>query len=427
MTMIKKYIEKLHKKGFSSIVLTSILSNVIVFVGGIILVHLLPKEEYGNYTYVQNAFNMLVIIGDCGIASATMQFASENYKTPSKANAYIAYGFKMILLLSILPILVVLTSYWWYPHTIVGTKMVVRNLFLLPLFQNMNLFLLVVLRIFLKNNQYAIINILNCAFQYIFIVLFAVKGGWTGAVLSKYPATIIITIISVLFVKNVWDKGEKASLQKREKVEYLKLAFVTQANAVSSTLMNILDVYCVGLFVADSSVIASYKSASVLPTALNFIPQSVMVFMVPYFGRNCRDKEWVRATYKKVCIGLIAVCGVVATIGMLGASFIIPLIFGAEYKDAIPLFIVLLVGFVFYGGLQCPATNVLYTQRKMKVILILTVLGALGNTVLNVILINRFGEIGAAYATTIVHIVIGIAANLYLYLVLHRKELKNDQ
>lgn len=423
MTAIKYYISKLHKKGFSSIVLTSILSNVVTFIGGIILVHILSKNDYGNYTYVQNVFNILMLVGDLGISSATMQFASENYKEPAKANAYISYGFKMMLLLSILPVVVVLTSYWWYPHTIIGAETAVRNLFLVPLLQNINLFLLIVLRIHLKNNQYAIINILNCICHYFFIIIFAFKDGWTGAVLSKYPATIIITVVSVFFVKKVWAKGEHSVLAKIEKIEYIKLAFVTQANAVSSTLMNILDVYCVGLFVADSSVIASYKIASVLPTALNFIPQSVMVFMVPYFGRNCRDKEWVRKSYKKVCIGLLAVSSLVAGLGILGASFIIPIIFGKEYVDAIPCFIVLLIGFVFYGGLQCPATNVLYTQRKVKSILVMTILGALGNTVLNIILINNFGSLGAAFATAIVHIIIGITANVYFYHVMKEKNI----
>lgn len=422
MIAMKRYIDKLHKAGFSSIVLTGILSNIVTFVGGIILVHILSKNDYGNYTYVQNTFNILVIVGDLGISSATMQFASENYKESAKLNAYINYGFKMMLLLAMLPSAVVLTSYWWYPHTIAGTESAIRNLFLVPVFQNINLFLLNVLRIHLKNNQYAIINILNCISHYIFIILFAFEGGWMGAVLSKYPATIIMMIISVFFVKNVWGREKSNLLSKKEKIEYIKLAFVSQANAVSSTLMNILDVYCVGWFVADSSVIASYKIASVLPTALNFIPQSVMVFAVPYFGRNCRDKKWVRENYKKVSVGLLAVSTMVAVIGILGASFIVPFIFGEEYKDAIPCFIVLLVGFIFYSGLQCPATNVLYTQRKVKSILVITVLGALGNTVLNVILINVFGSIGAALATTVVHIAVGIIVNVYLRYVLKEEK-----
>lgn len=424
MMAIRELIIKLHKKGFSSIVLTSILSNVVIFIGGIVLVHIVPKEEYGNYTYVQNAFNMLILIGDLGISSATMQLASENYKDTQKLNAYVKYGFKMMIMVSILPVLVVLTSSWWYPHTIAGVETTVRSLFLIPLFQNINLFMLIILRIHLKNNQYAIINILQCVFHYVFTLLFAFIGGWKAAIVAKYPAIIIVTIISAVFVKNMWDKRKCIILDKKEKAEYLKLAFVTQVNAISSTLMNILDVYCVGVFVANSEVIASYKSASVLPTAFNFIPQSVMVFVLPYFGRNCRDIDWVRRNYRKLSIGLIVACGAVAFIGILGASIIIPLIFGKEYIDAIPMFTVLLIGFVFYGGLQCPAMNVLYTQRKVKSILVLTIVGAILNTVFNVSLINKVGAIGAAWGTTSVHTIIGIIANIYLHYVLRKDHSK---
>lgn len=416
MDKIKQYILKLHKKGFSSIVLANMLANIVTFAGGIILVRVLPKNEYGYYSYAINTFNMLIIVGDLGISSAVMQFASENYKIPDKVNAYIKYALKGIIILSLMPVLIVGTSTIWYPHTMIEARKIVGYLFLVPIFQNLNLFTLVILRVYLKNNQYALVNTINCILHYLFVLIFAYKGGWTGAVIAKYPTIIITLLVCVYFVKNI--DGSKAcnvALKKKEKITFLKFAIVKQINAISSTLMNIIDVYCIGLLVADSNIIASYKSASVLPTALNFIPQSVMVFMVPYFSRNVCNKSWVRKTYKKVWIGNLITCILIATIGVISAPFVIPLIFGNDYKDAIPCFIILLIGFVFYGGFQCPAINILNTQRKLGVVFALTICGAVLNTLLNIILINSKGSIGAAFATTIVHVIVGVIANIFLY------------
>ena len=47
--------------------------------------------------------------------------------------------------------------------------------------------------------------------------------------------------------------------------------------------MMLLDVTCINHFIGDPAIVATYKVATQIPTALTFIPSSIMVFIFPYF------------------------------------------------------------------------------------------------------------------------------------------------
>ena len=70
-------LKKLRSTGFFSIFLSTIISKVLVFFGGIIVVKILSKTDYGVYSYVLNIVAILSLMGDFGATSAAMQFMLE--------------------------------------------------------------------------------------------------------------------------------------------------------------------------------------------------------------------------------------------------------------------------------------------------------------------------------------------------------------
>ena len=76
---IKTKIEKLKKTGFFSIFIATVFSKVITLLGGIILVRILSKSDYGIYSYVHNCYSMLFLLNDFGIATAALQYLTENF------------------------------------------------------------------------------------------------------------------------------------------------------------------------------------------------------------------------------------------------------------------------------------------------------------------------------------------------------------
>lgn len=74
-----------------------------------------------------------------------------------------------------------------------------------------------------------------------------------------------------------------------------------------SFLVYIIDVFLIGVITEDMNVLASYKTATLIPFALTFIPSTIMTFVYPYFANHQNDKNWVRNHYMKLlkyCLGL---------------------------------------------------------------------------------------------------------------------------
>ena len=87
-TIIEK-IQKLRKTGFFSIFLSNILSKVVVFLGGIVLVRILSQNDYGIYSYAINAFSILFILNDFGASNAALQNITEQKDNKKKQQAII--------------------------------------------------------------------------------------------------------------------------------------------------------------------------------------------------------------------------------------------------------------------------------------------------------------------------------------------------
>ncbi len=104
----------------------------------------------------------------------------------------------------------------------------------------------------------------------------------------------------------------------------------------------------------------------------------------------------------------------------LFAPFIISVVFGEQYLDAVVPFRILCVSYIFSGTLGTISGNLLVTQRKLKFNLFVSVLSSALNTVLNCILIQKYGAAGAAWATLFTAVVSSAVSTSYLLYVFHR-------
>lgn len=423
--MIGDIVNKLKGKGLSSIVISNVLAKFIAFAGGLILVQILNKEEYGQYSYVVNLYGLAAILADVGAASAFLQHANENDYDVKIKRAYIPIAKRLSFAGAMISCGVIAFLFFFYPFSYKDIDVVFVILLALPFFQNAMLLYKTILRADWKNTQFSIGNISYGILFYIFMLPFSYIWGVKGAVASMYPTAILSMLIFYFFARKTTLKGQQSySLSEAEKKSFYKFSLASQANEMTATLLNLLDVYCLGRIIKDANVLASYKVASTIPTALNFLPQSILVFAVPYFSKNLLNKKWCKKNYKRLVLACSGMCIVIALICVVSSGIVIPTVYGKEYTDAILCFNILVIGFVFYGGLQCPAINILYTQRKIKYSTLLTSCAAVLDLGLNVLFINRWKSPGAAIATALVHMIVGIAGNICVFKVL--KERNSD-
>ena len=421
-TRLRDLGEKLFRTGFVSVFFSSVLCKVFTFIGGMIVVRVLSKSDYGDYTYIMNCYGMLLLLGDLGCSVASMQFCNENYNNPQKFDAFFVYGVRKGILFSAITALLLLLSPLFYPFQQAEAARLTKSLCLMPFLTVINNFLSVNLRIRLENNRYAAVNVFQSVVQYLVILPLAYWFGVTGAVLSNYVIYALVLVFSLLWSRRLLDfSWHKCDLERHEKHAFLKLAAASQINNGVDHMLLLLDVFLIGIFIGESEIISSYKVATTIPTALAFIPTAMMVYVIPYFARNSQDLDWVRRNYRKLTLysaggNLLITAGCIVL-----APWMIPLIFGHQYADAVQCFIILMVGYFFSATVRVPAANIIYTQRKVSVNILITAVTGVANCILDILLILKFGAVGAAWATTMVHILHSFLSGGYMILYLRNQ------
>ena len=183
-----------------------------------------------------------------------------------------------------------------------------------------------------------------------------------------------------------------------------------------SQMMYLLDVFVIGIVAADETILAAYKVATVIPTALTFIPASLVTYIYPYFAEHRNDGAWCLGRYKIILryFGLLNLC--ISGILVVLAPYIIPIIFGVKYNDAetILIFRLLAVNYFFSGTFRVIAGNLLVTQRKLRFNSFVAIVSGCINVTADFILISKMGARGAAVATILVVVFSAVMNTSYI-------------
>lgn len=426
---IRKKINKLSKTGFFSIFLSNFGSKVIVFFGGIILVRILSKNDYGTYSYIFNCLSMLYILHDLGVSSASLQFLTENNDNKAKQKSLLFFAMKVGLVASIISSLIILLSPLFYPYTILEAKKIVPFLFAVPFLTFVTNMLPVFLRSNMENKKFALYKLGDTLINYLVLIPLSLFFGLKGAVFSKYFYLIFCFVWGLLLCKKMLfskTTTKKTEISKEERKSFLKFSITCQLNDTMSTLLLIVDTFLIGLLIADSNIIATYKVASTIPHALAFLPSCTMMYVYPYFIKHRNDYNWLLKNTKKLILygGLIYLFLTLFLI--FGSKYIIILLFGKQYVEAIPAFIILIIGFFFSSAIKIPCANITYSIKKMNINLILNAVSIILNAILNVIFIKWFGFVGAAITTTLISIIVSLIFLIYTIYILKGGVKSND-
>lgn len=421
---IKGKIEKLNKTGFFSIFIATVFSKVITLLGGVVLVRILSKSDYGTYAYIHNCYSMLFLLNDFGISSAALQFLTENSGNEKKQGILLKYAIKSSLIATLTMGIIFLLSPFFYPYTMDEAKVITPMLFLVPVITTISGLLSIVLRANFENKKYSKLQIFTTAITYVVLIIFSMIWGLKGAILSQYVYAIIILIYSGYlaydYIKKLKNKDEE-KLDKEEKKGFLKYAFASQLNNTIGSLMLIIDTFLIGLMIADSEVIATYNVGSKLPYALTFLSSCIAIYITPHFVKHNKDKKWLNKNFNSLIKYSIIGFSIFCLLLILGSKLIFSILFGEEYFDAIPIYIVLTIGLFFTSAIKVPCANVLAALRKIRVNIITNIACVIVNFLSNILFIKLFGPIGAAITTTATNIVVSSVYIIYI-----NKYLKKD-
>ncbi|MDA9231734.1 flippase [Porticoccaceae bacterium] len=174
-----------------------------------------------------------------------------------------------------------------------------------------------------------------------------------------------------------------------------------------------VDQIMLGSMQGDQAV-GIYSAAIRISEVWYFIPAAIMTGFFPQLvTKKSRNQTGYAADLQRLNDVLITIAALVAVVITLIADWFLPLLFGKEYMDAVPILVVHIWAglFVFMRSLL---SKWLIVENYLKLSLLSQVLGATVNVVLNILLIPLYGPLGAAYAT-----LVSYAVAAYGVLLLH--------
>lgn len=418
---IKAGIIKLFKSGFAHVFGSTVINKIIGFMSTVVLVRILTKSEYGIFTYSWNIYSIAVLFSGFGMASAILQLCSEKNSDVDYCNAVYFRGKRFGSRFNLLFILVFLGIAFFAPLKIPGAKRLLICLCLLPEVAFQYDIQTTYIRSRKKTKEYSYLSILNAVLVLAGSVAGALIGRELGLVFGRYLAYAVTHLVALhLHIIPHHDTGIVA-IPDTEKKAMISIGGISMVTAGLSQLLYLIDVFVIGIVIPDETIIASYKVATQIPTALSFIPTAVVTFIYPYFAEKKDNKKWCLTNYKKVLLGIGVFNLLITSILYFGSVPIIRIVFGEKYLDAVTPFRILAVTFFFSGTFRTIAGNLLLAQRKLKYnTFVAGVSGGL-NIILDYVMVSNFGMNGAAIATFLVVVFTSIMNVGYLLYVYTRK------
>ena len=339
--------------------------------------------------------------------------ASEHSGDERYGNNVSNYGIRFGLKFDVLLIVAILLVGLFAPLKIEAARKVLVMLCMLPMIQLLYLMTTSFLRAQKRNQEYATLTIINT------ILIFCISAGCAflfrekGLVVGYYVAYLAAFSIGFFWYK-VRIFNHDGPLNEKDKNSLLKISAITMCNNGLSQMMYLLDVFVLGIVDPQETILASYKVATMIPTALVFIPLSLIIYLYPYFAEHRNDGTWCLRRYKQILLGIGGLNLAISATMFIGGPVIVKMLFGNNYLDCVPIFRLLSVSYFFSGTFRILSGNLLVTQRKLKFNLMVAIFACSVNVIADYFFVSWWGAIGAAIATCSVVLITSIMNTTYL-------------
>lgn len=403
------------KKGKNAVyvLFSKTLNKGIGMISTMVITRVLTQVQYGIWTYAFNIFGYLELLSGLGLAAGAYQFGMENHGKNEEFKYYkyclrkgiIINGVISALSISIL-LFIELPIKESKPYTIALCPLLI-----------LTYILLVLEYIFLSENriaEYAKVLNINTILNAAGICLGSIIGI-EGIVIGKYIAVIISIVQILIKLRKELNQIVKSSMFRFSEVKDLwHYSLFTGASAALNLLLYLLDITMIGSLMADAEQLSLYKVGTLIPSALSFIPNSVVTAYLPQIVYNRDNPIWIKKNVKKMYVGMAFLNICLCVFLYLLAPYIISFTSGLKYLPAVPVFRILIIGYGISGTFRTVSINLLAGFRKVNYNLFVSIVSGMLDIILNYILIKKYQMMGASYATLLVEIVTSILAFGYL-------------
>ena len=407
------------KKNTMYTMLANIINKVVVMCTSMVITRILTKNEYGLWSYILNVFSYLSLMSGAGLSSGALQFGTENHGN-SRAYVFFKYCLNVGLLVNVILVLVADIACIWIPFPIKGAKIYIMAI--IP----------VLIIDYINELGYSILRSQNRIIEYskaLNINTFAIAAGtcagslWgvKGLVIGRFLATIL-TLLYLLYIlhKDFIKIHTKEALLTEEKNGLWNYSIFVGISAAMNCIVYYLDITFIAAMLKDATKVGIYRVGAQIPIALQFIPNSIIIAVLPTIIYNRNNIKWMRAYLKKLYLEVFAFNLVICLLVFFLAPLLVTILSGKQYITAAPILQILTFGYLFSGTFRTLSVNILAAFRRVKYGLLISIVSCVADFAFNYLLIGRFDMFGAAYATVLVNIITAIISFVYIVYLLKK-------
>ena len=412
-------VKKLKKHGLGDVFLSSVFCEMISFLISVFVVRILSKEDYGYYAIAYNIYGYISVFVGCGLSNGILQYCSESRAESEKSSIYdfcrkFGTVFNIALLLAMPLLSLILLGDAARPYFVAMSGW--------PLVAYFSNYYLMRLRVKKDNRHFMLSNVISATVFLGSSAILAEVMGVMGYIIALYIKYAVSFVTSAYFLnKHHGQTKATERLTKKLKTEIVKYSLICCLTNFASHILILADVTCVNLLVGEAAAVATYKTAAQIPTALMFIPSSIIVFVFPYLAQNNRNYLWLKRQSKNLLAGILGINTLISFAVFLLAPVIVRILWGTRYLDAVPVLRILTINFLVTGSFNMVFGNIMVAVKKVNVNLVKTVVCSCLNIALDIVLINCYGSVGAALATLTVSICSSTFSVIYYKMWIRKK------
>ena len=384
-----------------------ILSKGLGFLLSIFVINTISTTEFGLVSYAYNIISFVAPFAGFGIFQSLGRYGPLQESQNKKRQL-----FKFVLTKGILASILLTGIVLAFSSVLTISLPDSHNYLMLISFLIISLFIFEVVKIYFRihhiNKLFAYLEISHSIVLLVLGIILTNLFGGFGYLLSIIISPLIIAIYIIIrygMIKAI----EKNDYSKDYKKSLWSYGFFTSLGGLTSQLIFSIDILTIGYLIHDPKEIAYYKAASLIPFALLFIPNGVMKTDLVKLTQNYQNKAYLKK-YVKNYMKLLTLISILLAVLLSLFSEQLMSLFGAEYTQAaglIPVFAIGIIGaFVFRGlfGNLLDAIGWAKTSATISISILAI------DIILNYYLIKNYGIIGAAYSTSLLLWIAGIAA-----------------
>lgn len=386
-----KWLSRVFRNEYIFALFSKVIFLVVTFAHSIVLARYFGSSLQGSYSYVQSVATVVSIVLTVGIHQA-YPVLRKKYGKENIINEYVSFVVLLYVLLECVAVtlalvlsidfifkcIILLAPVFAYSRIISYLYLIERpnkNNLITLLISFVDLFCLIMFALFLKTQNFVFLYVLaftDVSKSICFSLLIKFRFAYNKRGFECFGRALKIGIFPMIALL-------LTTLNYKLDVIMLK--------NYSTILLSEVGVYAIGISLAEKVVI---------------IPDTLKNILVSHLTKGSDEKE-VCSVCRISFVGSLIICASLAGLGFL----LVPFIYGSEYADSATILAICCIGTCFIGFFKLIAQYFIVNNKQWINALFLAIVVVI-NFVINLILIPKWGIVGAAIGTSVSHFICGL-------------------